>query len=96
MAQLTVRGLDDELIRKLKLRAAQNGRSAEAEHREILRHALDHGVGADLWAEMRRFQEEMRRKYGTFPDSSEEIRQMRDERSDYLTTRHDAAEPRGR
>jgi antitoxin FitA len=37
---LVVRNVDDELVRRLKLRAARNGRSAEAEHREILRQAL--------------------------------------------------------
>lgn len=40
MAQLIVRKLDDSLVKALKLRAAQNRRSAEAEHREILRAAL--------------------------------------------------------
>lgn len=40
MAQLIVRNLNDGVIRRLKLRAAQNGRSAEAEHREILKTAL--------------------------------------------------------
>ena len=40
MAQLIVRNLEPELIRRLKLRAAQHGRSMEAEHREILRQAL--------------------------------------------------------
>jgi antitoxin FitA len=40
MAQLIVRNLDPELIHRLKLRAAQHGRSMEAEHREILRQAL--------------------------------------------------------
>lgn len=34
------RNLDDELITRLKRRAARHGRSAEAEHREILRQAL--------------------------------------------------------
>lgn len=38
---LHVRNLDDDLIAKLKLRAARHGRSAEAEHREILRQALE-------------------------------------------------------
>ncbi len=38
--QLTVRGVDLALIKELKLRAAANGRSAEAEVREILRAAL--------------------------------------------------------
>ena len=40
MAQLIVRKLDEDLVRKLKIRAAEQGRSAEAEHREILREAL--------------------------------------------------------
>lgn len=40
MAQLVVRNLDDDLVRALKERAARHGRSAEAEHREILREAL--------------------------------------------------------
>lgn len=40
MAQLIVRNLDESLVRELKVRAARNGRSAEEEHREILRDAL--------------------------------------------------------
>ena len=40
MPQLTVRRVTDQVVRELKLRAAANGRSAEAEHREILRRAL--------------------------------------------------------
>jgi plasmid stability protein len=38
--QLIVRNVEDDLIRALKVRAARKGRSAEAEHREILREAL--------------------------------------------------------
>jgi len=41
IATLTVRGLDDGLVRKLRIRAAEHGHSAEAEHREILKQALD-------------------------------------------------------
>ena len=40
MSQLVVRNVDPEVVRALKLRAAARGRSAEAEHREILRQAL--------------------------------------------------------
>jgi plasmid stability protein len=40
MAQLIVRNLEGELVARLKRRAAEHGRSAEAEHREILRQAL--------------------------------------------------------
>ena len=40
MAQLLVRGIDDDLVRRLKLRATRNGNSAEEEHRRILREVL--------------------------------------------------------
>lgn len=46
--RLHVRNLDDELIAKLKIRAARHGRSAEAEHREILRQALASEGGPDF------------------------------------------------
>lgn len=38
--QLIVRNLEEEVVRELRLRAARHGRSAEAEHREILRQVL--------------------------------------------------------
>ncbi len=40
MGSLLVRGIEDDLIVRLKGRAAAHGRSAGAEHREILRRAL--------------------------------------------------------
>ena len=40
MAMLTVRNLPDEVHRALRVRAAQHGRSAEAEVREILANAV--------------------------------------------------------
>jgi antitoxin FitA len=40
MASLSVRNLDDDLIGRLRRRAARHERSAEAEVREILRQAL--------------------------------------------------------
>ena len=40
VAQLIVRNLEEELVEALKIRAARHGRSAEAEHREVLREAL--------------------------------------------------------
>lgn len=42
MAQLLVRDIESGVVRELKLRAALHGRSAEEEHREILRGALRH------------------------------------------------------
>jgi antitoxin FitA len=49
MAQLIVRNLDDELVARLKQRAAEHGRSAEAEHREILRQALIEEPRRSFW-----------------------------------------------
>ncbi|HEY4370028.1 MAG TPA: hypothetical protein VGN07_22535 [Steroidobacteraceae bacterium] len=40
MAQLMVRNLPEALVKALKRRAAQHNRSAEQEHREILKSAL--------------------------------------------------------
>ncbi len=40
MADLLVRGVDENVVKALKARAGAHGRSAEAEHREILATAL--------------------------------------------------------
>jgi len=40
MAQLLVRDIETDVVRELKIRAARHGRSAEEEHRQILREAL--------------------------------------------------------
>lgn len=56
-SSLLVRNLDIDLVRRLKRRASRNGRSAEAEHREILRQALSAEVEpafAELAAQMRK------------------------------------------
>ena len=45
MAAMTIRNLDDEVKRQLRLRAAGNGRSMEEEARAILRAALSPGQG---------------------------------------------------
>jgi antitoxin FitA len=78
MGQLTVRKVDDEIIRRLKIRAAEHGRSAEAEHREILKQALLPTAAAeDFWALADRLRKEGPKMPG---DSADIIRQMRDER----------------
>ena len=41
MASITVRNLEEGLKRRLRIRAAENGRSMEQEARDILRAALD-------------------------------------------------------
>jgi plasmid stability protein len=46
MAQLIVRNVPPEVVRALKGRAARHGRSAEAEHRVLLRDSLAAELGA--------------------------------------------------
>ena len=56
MASISVRNLDEELLSRLKRRAARHGHSAEAEVRDILRLALSSEAEAsfdDLAAELR-------------------------------------------
>jgi plasmid stability protein len=48
MAVLTIRGLDDEVRHKLRLRAAEHGRSMEAEARAILTEAVTSPVERTL------------------------------------------------
>lgn len=59
MSALTVRNLPDETHRALKVRAARNGRSTEAEIREILEAAvrpeMQVKIGSALAAFGRRF-----------------------------------------
>jgi antitoxin FitA len=55
LATLTVRGLDDETRDRLRVRAARNGRSMEAEVRAILRELLspsapEAGLGSQIHA----------------------------------------------
>ncbi len=77
MAQLIVRGLDDDLVRTLKVRAARHGRSAEAEHRAILESVLrpPEEDFARLAAELRD-----RTRGRVRADSGDLVREMRDER----------------
>jgi antitoxin FitA len=75
---LHVRNLDADLVARLKRRAARHGRSAEAEHREILRQALTAEGEPSFWdlaAEVRKL------TAGTKQTPSEVLqREGRDER----------------
>ena len=55
MAGITVRNLDEGLKLRLRIRAAEHGKSVEQEARDILRAALDHESpqGADLASTIR-------------------------------------------
>ena len=73
MAQLTVRKLSRQIVDGLRKRAAANGRSAEAEHREILKKALLPAEGT--FADRARA---MRRRLASSIDSTDTIRADRD------------------
>jgi antitoxin FitA len=75
---LHVRNLDDDLVARLKRRAARHGRSTEAEHREILRQALiaePEPSFDDLAAQLRQLTADRRQT-----PAEELLRQSRDER----------------
>lgn len=76
MGSLIVRGVEDDVIARLKQQAAAHGRSTEAEHREILRRSLfGEADFEDLAKQMRAL------TAGRQHTPSEELlRAMRDER----------------
>ena len=78
MAQLIVRNIEDELVGRLKMRAAQHGRSAEAEHQEILRQALNDEPRRSFWERAA----EVRAMIGNRSQTPSEVlqREGRDER----------------
>ena len=47
---MTIRNLDGEIVERLKYKAKQNGRSLEAEVRELLKQAADRKTTEELLA----------------------------------------------
>lgn len=77
MPQLLVRGVPEDVVEALKRRAAEHGRSAEAEHRIILEEIL-RPRRADFWERAARLRAETRGRHLT--DLTELIRRHRDKR----------------
>jgi plasmid stability protein len=83
MANLHVRNVDEKLVDRLKERAALHGRSAEAEHRAILKEALDNESAsaarkAEWLARADAFRKSLEGRYHT--PSEVLLRESRDER----------------
>lgn len=74
MASITIRNLEEELKQQLRVRAAENGRSMEAEAREILRAALHETAGFE-YPEAHRFEAE----FGEPVETASEGNMLRDE-----------------
>lgn len=81
MAQILVRDLDEATVEALKLRAKSNNRSLQGEVKAVLTELVESD------ARRRRFQETVERRQAhwqalgqTFSDSTDIIRELRDER----------------
>ncbi len=88
MATLTVRNLNDDLVRRLRIRAAEHGLSAEAEHREILRAVLvgngDRGSERQVTADrLAAFRQRLAGRGS--PSVAELLRESRSDRTTVLT-----------
>ncbi len=80
MAVSNVR-MPDEVYRRLKERAREENRSINDLTVEILDRETKRWEARRALEAARRLREELRAKHGEFPDSTEIIRQMREERS---------------
>ena len=78
MAQILVRNLDENIVRKLKEQAKRNGRSLQAEAKMILEQSANQRK-LDM-AATRKLIDKVRSTFKgrTFPDSVELIREDRD------------------
>lgn len=79
---LHVRNVDEEIVRRMKRRAAENGRSAEAEHRAALEQVFG-GMSKEEWvrrADALRASILARRGGELLPSSADLIREDRDTR----------------
>ncbi|MEN3952140.1 hypothetical protein [Iodidimonas sp. SYSU 1G8] len=77
MGDITIRKLDDDVIRGLAIRAAKRGVSREEESRRILTEAVRRSVD-DVWERLASHREETRGTHQT--DSAELLREIRDSR----------------
>ena len=81
-ANLHVRNVPDEIVQRIKVRAAENGRSAEAEHRAALEQIFG-DMGKEEWlrrADTLRASILARRGGEPLPSSVDLIRKDRDTR----------------
>jgi plasmid stability protein len=78
VAQLLVRNVDEETVAWLKARAAANGRSMEAEHREVLRAARASGAPEGFWEQAARLRAELSGRRLT--STEDLLREVREER----------------
>lgn len=76
MAQVLVRELSDQVVKRLKKRAKEHGRSLQAEVKTILEEAVPDYEQA--WKRIDTLREKLRQSGKTFSDSADLIREDRD------------------
>ena len=74
MATLTIRGLDDDIRDRLRLRAATHGRSMEAEARSILAEAVSSPIERSLVDIMLAMRETLDGERMEFPERADQVR----------------------
>ena len=74
MATLTIRGLDDDIRDRLRMRAAVHGRSMEAEARSILAEAVASPIERSLVDIMLAMREALDGERLELPERSEPVR----------------------
>jgi plasmid stability protein len=86
MTQITIRRLDPVVVEGLKRRAAEAGHSMEEEIRKILGDSVLQTGLARQRAALERLNARRKANFGdrVFPDSSDEFRKMREERTRYI------------
>lgn len=93
MAQITIRRLDDEIVKRLRIRAAEAGHSMEEEARRVLARSL--GLERqELKEKFRRLREQIGPHSG--PSCVEIIREMRDREPEWLKAMLEPKNVRGR
>lgn len=76
MAQVLVRELSDQVVKRLKKRAKEHGRSLQAEVKTILEEAVPDYEQA--WKRIAMLRDTLKRSGKTFSDSADLIREDRD------------------
>ncbi len=76
MAQVLVRELSDQVVKRLKKRAKEHGRSLQAEVKTILEEAVPDYEQA--WKRIATLRDTLTRSGKTFSDSADLIREDRD------------------
>jgi plasmid stability protein len=76
MAQVLVRELSDQVVKRLKKRAKEHGRSLQAEVKTILEEAVPDYEQA--WKRIATLRDTLKRSDKTFSDSADLIREDRD------------------